>query len=278
MNGWKKGVLGQATSKDNGCTCGCGCGQTEMEQCFGSLNVYKDNDSDFLSCSAGSKSGDAASTLQSLPGCNPLQYGPAEATVASGAGCSASAYPSSGGDKTSAATSTLAVTSAGKVSSAAASSARASASSVKKDDTPALSMSNPNKQIDDNYGPTRVQASASATPAASQQYGNGQSGGYEATKPTPSAAKGDLPSLSLASTPVPAGSTGKPSGSTPSGSPVGDKGEECKAPVYVTVTPTIFVTAGVNSTSCGLGTITKTTTQTATVTIEAHGGFSYGSY
>lgn len=55
------------------------------------------------------------------------------------------------------------------------------------------------------------------------------------------------------------------------------KGGECKAPVYVTVTPTVYVTAGaVNSTtSCDYGTVTATTTNTVTVTVAASGGYKH---
>ena len=90
MNGWESGVLEKAISENDGCTCGCGCGQEQMEQCFGSANVNKDDDKDWASCSASSpRDGDAAAVLDSLPGCNPLQYGPASATMATGPGCTA---------------------------------------------------------------------------------------------------------------------------------------------------------------------------------------------
>ncbi|KAE8853759.1 hypothetical protein HRS9122_00751 [Pyrenophora teres f. teres] len=73
MNGWATGVLEKAISENDGCKCGCGCGQEQMEQCFGSANINKDDEKDWASCSATSpRDNDAASVLDALPGCNPL--------------------------------------------------------------------------------------------------------------------------------------------------------------------------------------------------------------
>lgn len=215
-----------------------------MEQCFGAENVNKDDDASWNSCSVeGAKENEASPVLDKLPGCNPIQSGPADATAASGPNCGATVAPAPSGSKNSAGVSSPAVTSSAKASSKAIYQVQASASSAKKDDLPLLSMV------------------------------NGVYGGKEAAKPTPASAQDSLPSLSLATTAVPAASTGKLS----SGESNGEKGD-CKTPVYVTVTPTIFVTAGVNSTSCGLGTVTKTLTETATVTVGAYGGVDYESY
>jgi len=99
MNGWESGVLEKAISENDGCKCGCGCGQEQMEQCFGSANVNKDDDKDWASCSATStRDNDAAGVLDALPGCNPLQYGPASATAASGPGCTAAPAPAASGN------------------------------------------------------------------------------------------------------------------------------------------------------------------------------------
>ncbi|ENI10855.1 hypothetical protein COCC4DRAFT_184036 [Bipolaris maydis ATCC 48331] len=90
MNGWDEGVLDKAISENDGCKCGCGCGQEQMEQCFGSANVNKDSDDSWASCSAAeSRMAYDSEILDVLPGCNPVQYGPASATPASGAGCNA---------------------------------------------------------------------------------------------------------------------------------------------------------------------------------------------
>ncbi|KAF2131151.1 hypothetical protein P153DRAFT_365748 [Dothidotthia symphoricarpi CBS 119687] len=110
LNGWEKGVLEKATAETGGCNCGCGCGQAEMETCFGAANVNKDSDAEFETCAATSIYGgdDATTALDKLPGCNPLQSGPASATAVSGAACGA-APTSSAGSKVS--TSTVAAVS-----------------------------------------------------------------------------------------------------------------------------------------------------------------------
>jgi hypothetical protein len=93
LNGWEKGVLAKATAETGYCNCGCGCGNDQMKQCFGADNVNDDNDSEFKSCTARSVvfSGEDISPIGKLPGCNPLQAGPAPATVVTGAGCAATA-------------------------------------------------------------------------------------------------------------------------------------------------------------------------------------------
>ena len=59
-----------------------------MKTCFGADNVNNDNDASFKSCSASPKfGGDDGTVLQKLPGCNPIQSGPAEATLATGTDC-----------------------------------------------------------------------------------------------------------------------------------------------------------------------------------------------
>lgn len=246
-----------------------------MEQCFGSANVNKDTDPDWASCGETSTSAadESAAIVQKLPGCNPIQAGPASATVVTGAGCDATAVPgsgsSSGGDyrssaaasKTPDAMSSPAVTPSVKASVSSALEAYSSAAVEGDSNTKvSLTLSLPNKGYSD---------APAATPAAasSQRYGNAPSVPSASAKPdTPSG--DELPSLSLATTPA---------ASKPTGSAGGDD-SDCNAPVYVTVTPTIYVTAGSNTTSCGLGTVTKTMTQTATVTVPAAGGVQYGSY
>jgi hypothetical protein len=257
LNGWEKGVLEKATAQTGGCNCGCGCGQTEMEQCFGSANVNKDNDPDFTQCgvSSASAADEGARVVDKLPGCNPIQSGPADATVVTGPGCDATAAPSSGGNKASSSAGSVSKTSAASSAAITSASAAAKSSKAVKDDAntnsaPALTLSLANKGLGD--------AKPSATPAAvpSQAYGNSPS------KPDASA----LPSLAIATTPA-------------AGVPTPVAGEDCKAPVTVTLTPTVYVTVGsANVTSCNVGPVTTTVTQTATVTVPAAGGFEYGSY
>jgi hypothetical protein len=63
-----------------------------MKACFGADNVNDDQDAAFQSCAASPLyGGDEAIFLQKLPGCNPVQYGPALATQASGEGCDVAA-------------------------------------------------------------------------------------------------------------------------------------------------------------------------------------------
>jgi hypothetical protein len=287
LNGWEKGVLEKSIAETGGCNCGCGCGQEQMEQCFGAANVNSDQDPDYLQCSVtdAASTSEAAAFVETLPGCNPLQYGPADATAVSGPGCSATAAPIAGGDKSSSATGATKtpVTSSPVASSPSASSPAASShaavptekasskseaetypvsSKVVKDDSntfPSLTLSFPNK----GKAP-----SATAVAASSEPYGSGDK---DVTKPTPNDV---LPSLALA-TPPAASKPTTPSGSG-SGSASGD--EDCKAPVYITVTPTVYVTVGSVPTSCDSGTVTKTTTEIATITVPAASGIKYGSF
>ncbi|CAO2651234.1 Nn.00g095310.m01.CDS01 [Neocucurbitaria sp. VM-36] len=273
LNGWEKGVLEKATAETGGCNCGCGCGQKEMEECFGAENVNSNDDADFKTCAATSSYGDddAAPVFETLPGCNPLQSGPADATVVTGPNCAATAAPAPGGDKTSSSTpkatktpadaaSSPAITTSDKVSPT--SEADAYSSAVVKDDTdakPSLTLSLPNKQDEPAPTSSKDEVKPSSTVATPKDDAKPTSS-PTATHDAPTS--GDLPSLSLTSTAKPADYTGSPS----TGSPTGDE-EECKAPVYVTVTPTVYVTASSDSTSCGLGTIYQTVTQIATVTV-----------
>jgi hypothetical protein len=268
LNGWEKGVLEKAIAQTGGCYCGCGCGQTEMEQCFGKANVNVDDTGDiheWAQCAEMStaSASEAAVVVDTLPGCNPLQYGPADATPVSGPGCAATAAPIAGGDKSSSATgaskthavSSLAATPTEKPSSKSESGIEPKSSETAKDDAvyPSLILSLPNKG--ENTTPA-------ATPAAtSQTY---ESGDKDVAKPTPNDV---LPSLAFLSTPA----ASKPT------APNGGKDEECKAPIYVTITPTVYVTVGSVATSCNSGTVTKTTTEIATITVPAAGGLAYGS-
>jgi hypothetical protein len=283
LNGWEKGVLEKATAQTGGCNCGCGCGQTEMEQCFGAENVNKDGDAAFEQCAvSGKASTEVSAILKALPGCNPIQSGPTDATPATGAGCAA--VPVSGGDKSSAMASSAGASKTPVASSAVASpsakassvadtytSAKASSAAAAysskpfidadaaTDAKPSLTLSLPNKGVGNAASPTPA--------AASQQYNAGASSGKGAANPTASASANPntpdaaLPSLSLATTAA-------------ASKPTNVAGEECKAPVYVTITPTVYVTAGANvngtSTSCDSATVTKTMKQQVTVTIGSY--------
>jgi hypothetical protein len=275
MNGWEKGVLEKATQETGGCNCGCGCGQTEMETCFGAENVNKNDDPEFLKCGVmAASSAEAAKKLDTLPGCNPIQSGPASATAVTGPACSATYAAGAGGDASavskipaasasaaasayasasasasaakSASASAYASASAAASASAKASSSAGSSSAIKDDAYPSLAISIPIKQV------------ASAKPAAAESYGAPAS---SAAMATASAVKPALPSLSLAAPSSVV--TGNPSAA------------DCSAPIYITVTPTVYITVGANATaSCTSSGVTVTLTQTATVTVPA----MYGSY
>ncbi|OAG04915.1 uncharacterized protein CC84DRAFT_809205 [Paraphaeosphaeria sporulosa] len=124
-NGWAKGVLAKATSDDGYCNCGCGCGDDQMRECFGAENV--NNDADISTCAAKSAFADEAGVVEKLPGCNPIQEGPGEATAVSGPDCTAAAAPGAG-DATSAVAS--ATSAAASIISSAASEAISAVSSI----------------------------------------------------------------------------------------------------------------------------------------------------
>jgi len=296
LNGWEKGILKKAVSQKEGLKCGCACNQDNLEAYFGKDNVNRNEDPAFLACNVAGTA-DAAPVLQKLPGCNPMQSGPGRATAVTGAGCSATAVPAPSGNDTtpvysavssmasvaSSAASSVASVVASAASSAAyaASSAvvassgkvvntrtgrwpRPSASATSSDANPMISMSLPNKQATDAYGPTSVAVSATAIPIPSSL-------GYSALPYMSNSGSAVLPIMSLASSAVPVAgvSSGVPSG-----------GADCAAPVTVTFTPTVYVTLGANSTSCASSapTVTKTLTQIATITVDASAsGMGYAS-
>ena len=269
-----------------------------MEQCFGAENVNVDGEEEFESCTAKDVfGGDAAPILKALPGCNPIQSGPADATKVSGPDCAATAVPVLGGTKTSASLegsqtiSSSAVTSSSQTiaSSSAATSLSQTTASSSAATSVQTSASTQSTSEAESYPTGVVNDETSALPSLALSIPNKQldampTSGYDAVKPTPSVA--DTPkdaakpssasvdgvaSLSLTPTAAPAGQTD---------SLVGDHGEQCKAPVYVTVTPTVYVTLGANaiSTSCSGNIMSTTVTQMATVTVQAHGGVNYGKF
>jgi hypothetical protein len=214
LNGWEKGVLAKATAETGGCDCGCGCGNEEMKQCFGADNVNDESDSSWAQCSA-SKSDDVTK-LDKLPGCNPIQSGPARATVASGAGCDATQAASTptASFKVSSVASATSVASgeASAMSSAysdsfsttvpagASVTASAKASSVPLSSTRtrrirssavasiSLSLANKGYAVDDSYDTATPTPAASSTPAADEsEYDDSYPTGNAASS-TPAAA------------------------------------------------------------------------------------------
>ncbi|KAF2190764.1 hypothetical protein K469DRAFT_558633 [Zopfia rhizophila CBS 207.26] len=296
LNGWEKGVLAKATAETGYCNCGCGCGTEQMKTCFGAENVNEDDDPEFKSCQAKAEfPGDDKSPLDKLPGCNPVQNGPADATQASGEGCAATPIASGKASSVALTKSSAAVTSAAKSTGASKS------TGVLKAD---ISISLVGKQ--EGYG-SEGYGNAPATSAlpVSGGYGDGPettpavSEGYSREPRTTSRGVSDGGSLGLifsdeATNPpstkslIPISTSGygqtssfilKPSHATTaspaqSTSPAGE--EDCKAPVYITITPTVYVTADAvgNVTSCDENTVYTTVTNTATVTVPA-GGYKH---
>lgn len=286
-NGWEKGVLAKATAETGYCNCGCGCGNDQMKTCFGADNVNDDSDEAFKTCAATPQfPGDDKSPLEKLPGCNPIQSGPARATQATGPDCTAVAAPGGSNSATAPPVSSAGASSTGAVSAPASSSKSASAADVKT--TP---------QATTPAG-TSVAASSSASSVSLslEDKGNGhQTVGGDDTKPTATETqKGyvdaycphaclqimltffsagstttDIPSLSLLS------SSNSPAHTT---APAAGSGT-CAAPTTITVTPTVYVTAGAvggsATTSCDLGTVTHTVTNKVTVTVPASGGYKH---
>lgn len=305
LNGWEKGVLGKATAETGGCDCGCGCGEDEMKTCFGADQVNDDSDSSFKQCSASTS--DTTAKLDKLPGCNPIQSGPARATVASGAGCDANPVASY------VASATGAVSKASSAASAATSKAASAMPSGAYSDTfsttvpagasvtvsvkspSAVSISMVNKgYTGGGYAevtPAADESSyAASTPAAAKSsvpYYPYPAGNSSSTAPTATGRNSSYPVGASSkshghghnhsrfhktkSTAVPAGNTGYPV--APSANPaagVDAEAASCSTAITVTYTPTVTVTAAaVASSSLASGSDSYTTvTETSTVTVK----------
>jgi hypothetical protein len=251
MNGWEKGVLAKATAETGGCNCGCGCGNEEMKQCFGSENVNDDNDASFKQCSAKDTYDDlSASHFETLPGCNPIQSGPAAATMVTGEGCAAATGISGSGPASSNTTATATLASSQKAAPTSTSYDEAtSVTAPSSKDGAATSVAK------SASGHHTTEYSASPTHVGSDLSNNGVAGAEGAD-------------YELAESSNNAGA--KPTPSAPSNAE-NDNEEDCKSPPTVTVTPTVYVTVGSvqQPTSCSQGPVYKTVTETSTVTVSA---------
>lgn len=249
MNGWDEGVLDKAISENDGCKCGCGCGQEQMEQCFGSANVNKDSDDSWASCSAAeSRMSNDSEILDALPGCNPVQYGPASATPASGAGCNAAPAAPTGNKSTQASSPTATQTPSGNASAPA--------------DYKPTSKASPAVTPEATSSPSPYPSYAAGLP--DKGVDKEESGDYDAAQPTPIASPTG-PSAPADKTPSPVAG-----GATSDDEEEGD----CKPPVTVTYTPTVTVTAtaaNVADASICTGAPTVYKTLTETVTVQASG-------
>lgn len=282
LNGWEKGVLGKATADTGYCNCGCGCGQTEMETCFGTENVNDDSDADFKSCSATPEfPGDDGTHFTTLPGCNPIQSGPADATKVTGAGCSATAISASGA--ASAAASSI-VTSSVAVSPASASVAYSSIASPSSVGAMAVTLSSaaaPSAPIvtssAGNNGGYGVASSNAATSVAA-----GSTAVSSSAPESESVAAGSTPYVSYAESYAPSSAVVGASSIEAVASSIQTSGSlaalssaftlpssevaACGPPITVTFTPTVYVTASPETCSA---TVYTTVTNTATVTVPA---------
>ncbi|KAJ4335047.1 hypothetical protein N0V87_006437 [Didymella glomerata] len=291
LNGWEKGVLGKATAESGGCNCGCGCGNDEMKQCFGSENVNDDDDSNFKQCAASTSV--TETKIEKLPGCNPVQSGPARATVASGAGCDATYPVASVTSAIASKASSVASGVASLVESAysdifsttvpagASVTASAYASSAAKSSSAAVSVSLANKGYANGDGydsyPT---GEASSTPLAASSVSAPYPfpSGNSTIAPTATGAYSFSTAVSSKSrhghnhskfhssktSAVPAGNTGYPTEAE-------DTSSSCtsKAPVTVTYTPTVTVTAQSSAALNSTTTLTRTSTVTVQTTLRA---------
>jgi hypothetical protein len=251
MNGWEKGVLAKATAETGGCNCGCACGNEEMKQCFGAENVNDDNDSSFKQCSAKDAYDDLSAThFETLPGCNPIQSGPAAATKATGAGCAAATGVAGSGSGSSNTTATAILASSHKASPTSGS--YDEATSVTAPSSKAAATTSVVKPIS---GHDTAKSSATPTSAGSDLSNKGgantEGADYELAKPSNNA-------------------EAKPTLSVSSDAEKDDEGD-CKSHATVTVTPTVYVTVGSaqQPTACSQSPVYKTVTETSTVTVSA---------
>jgi hypothetical protein len=269
-NGWKKGVLAKATAETGYCDCGCGCGNDQMKKCFGAENVNNDDDEEFKSCSATPEYSLASTApLDKLPGCNPLQAGPQRATQATGPDCNAAAAPapSSGGNSTSDGEDTP--TGAGTSQGAATTKKPAASTADANVDVEATDIPTLSKTLKGNAVAHETQV-ANAGDDDDDVVAPTKTGGYVATSRTLDYDYTDNASRKQD------GNTALPSfvpisGASPTAT--GASGDDiCSAPTTITITPTVYVTAGavgVNATSCDAGTVYATVTNTATITVSA---------
>jgi hypothetical protein len=80
-----------------------------MKVCFGADQVNEDDDPEFKTCSTVSGEEAKSGPIQQLPGCNPLQAGPARATPVTGGNCGGTTAPTGSPKASSAAASASAI-------------------------------------------------------------------------------------------------------------------------------------------------------------------------
>jgi hypothetical protein len=257
LNGWEKGVLEKAIAPDDYCNCGCACGNDQMKTCFGADNVNDDQDAVFQSCAASPVYGrDESTPVQRLPGCNPIQSGPALATKATGPDCNAAA--------------TTATSSAFNAVSSIASSILAPVSSIVDIVSSVVATpSTPISTVQTSATRTRSRPSSAllSTSLLETQVPSieGYSGATSALAPTTTALSSSSVAIYTSTSISDGGSLGLVFEDLATATGL------CKPAVTITVTPTVTVTVGAvaNPTICNNITSTTTVTDVTTVTLPA---------
>jgi hypothetical protein len=280
-NGWEKGVLEKAIGLEGYCNCGCGCGEDEMKVCFGAENVNSNDDADFKQCAAkATYPGDDKAVLEKLPGCNPIQAGPARATQATGEGCNAAA-PTGGANGGSAGGNNSSAGASAYPSSKASSEAAEPTSEAFGAPTGAPEAE-PSKEASPVEGGGEYEAPLSTL--SSKYVEGGRPSGFPSldielpnkgqvnpTKVEGAAAGPTAPVAGGNSSP----SEDSNSAVKPIGSSAAGDAEDCPTPTTVVITPTVYVTANpVKAADNGVcdaapKTVTATVSEKVTVTVEA---------
>ena len=243
-----------------------------MEACFGIENVNSDSDADFKSCSATPEfPGDDSTHLTTLPGCNPIQSGPADATKVTGTGCSATAVSASSAAPVAASSASISL-----AYSSIASPSSVGAMAVTPSSTPASSTPTTVSSAGNNggYGVVPSNADTSVAAGSTAMISSPQESENVAAASTPymsyarsyalgTVATGASSVAAVASSAQASDSIAAPTSAFTLPS---SRVAACGPPITVTFTPTVYVTASPET--CG-STVYTTVTNTATVTVPA---------
>lgn len=242
-----------------------------MEACFGTENVNNDSDANFKSCFATPEfPGDNGTYFTTLPGCNPIQSGPADATKVTGAGCSATAI--------SASSATLVAASSASISlaySSIASPSSVGAMAITLSSTPASSIPTNVSSAGNNgrYGAVPSDADTSVAAGSTTMISSPQESENVAAASTPyvsyarSYALGSVAAgTSSVAAVAPSAQASDSVVALTSAFTLPSGVAACGPPITVTFTPTVYVTASPET--CG-STVYTTVTNTATVTVPA---------
>jgi hypothetical protein len=242
-----------------------------MEACFGAENVNNDSDADFKSCSATPEfPGDDSNHFSTLPGCNPIQSGPADATKVTGASCSATAISASSATPAAASSASISLAYSSIASPSSVGVMAVTLSSTPASPTPTTVSSAGNNggyRVVPSNADTLVAAGSTTMISSPQESENVAA----ASTPYMSYARSyALGSIAAGASSVAAiASSAQASDSVvalTSAFTLPSEAAACGPPITVTFTPTVYVTASPES--CG-STVYTTVTNTATVTVPA---------